>query len=88
MPTFQEKKDILLELIEELKLSISSEEAKNYLHSITEEDLDSVLNEYEMVKKYQNENDELLGQLDSEKYDKLWRNYKLKLIELDRKHKS
>lgn len=84
MLTPADKKEKLLKLIEELKLALSPAQAKALVEDLSEEDLDAILGEYEAVKKYQDENDELLGQLDPEKYDTLWRKYKLKLLQLDK----
>jgi NAD-dependent SIR2 family protein deacetylase len=76
-------KEQLLKLIEELKLPIVPEEAKENLEKLSEEEIKELLSMYMEVRDYQDEVDSLARDIDPQKYAEIQENYYQKLSKLD-----
>ena len=78
-----EKRKRLLELVEELKFPLLSEEAKENAEKLSEEDLDLLLHTYEDLKTYRAEIGTAARNVNPEKYKKVQEYYQKKMLDLD-----
>ncbi|MBU0569984.1 hypothetical protein KKB40_04355 [Patescibacteria group bacterium] len=82
------KQQRLLELIEEMKVPLTPEEARAHVEKLSDEEVEKLISIYEDIQVREDEIDEAAKQADPEEYAKLEKEYKEKVEKLDKKYKE